>query len=280
MTSVLDLAKQRLKMIEHEIGELSFEQSELETFIRIYRQFSEPQPETRPAAQMQVVSERDDSMHPSGRTGSIDDGQPIHETQVHSGQVPPFLPEAATGDDAGADALGPQSTAARTDVPLEAMHDASPDSAAAGGKTSAEAAAKLGAGTQAPPVDTHAPHTEAIAEPATLLPAGSAPHSPERFRLAPKRPSRGAPKAPDDPTSLKNRVIALHKEHPEFTAQMAAEYLNANQSSVQSYASVLGFKWVTKTEHEARERERANFRGTDALIDHYAEGRKRLGVGA
>ncbi len=50
-----------------------------------------------------------------------------------------------------------KSTAAGMDRPLEAMHDASPNSTTVGGKTSAEAAPKLRAGTQAPPVDKRGP---------------------------------------------------------------------------------------------------------------------------
>jgi hypothetical protein len=48
----------------------------------------------------------------------------------------------------------PKSTAARMDVPPEASHTASPDFPEGTGKTSAEAAVKPRAGTQAPPVDT------------------------------------------------------------------------------------------------------------------------------
>ena len=45
------------------------------------------------------------------------------------------------------------------------------------------------------------------------------------------------------PATLKERIIALRAEHPEWTLDQAARHLRAPRNSVQSYASILKFKW-------------------------------------
>jgi hypothetical protein len=60
----------------------------------------------------------------------------------------------------------------------------------------------------------------------------------ETFGLELPKPTRA------DGVTLKDRVIALHKQHPELTKREAARHLGAPRGSVAAYSWALGLHWA------------------------------------
>jgi hypothetical protein len=170
MTSVLTNAKRELGYIHFQIASLEARAAEIETFIRIYNEFNEPQPETA----AQTVPAPPPAQSSAGTPEAVESVPPI---TVQEGSEP-----------AGAHNSG---SAGSTPAPATSSRDTPPPVAAEDGEGGEER----------------------------------------------------APSSPVKPT-LKERIKALHAEHPEFTAQQAKDHLGCSLGSLGGYSSILKIKWA------------------------------------